>query len=1040
MTEQIFRSPGFFEKEIDLTQRTEKSLGIPAGIIGTSDFGPAFVPVTLGSFTDFERKFGTLNKNQYGPFAVREWLKNRTAVTYIRVLGAGAANSSIDIANTVTNGIVKNAGFVIEGTKASIQTPSPVADHRHAGTVQFIAALHNTSGDEMAGYPLFTDSESYDATGRMKIIRAMIFTATGSRIQLLDHNSSYSTTNVTDDMAKISDYDNASTEGTFKLVVSSAIGTTFGNDESNVGIRIYTASLNPDSDHYIAKFLNTNPDKFHSEQHLLYADFPVEAEIAKVSYNLSKPTVGILSGSSLSSAVSGEPFIDMYGRFDTRYQAAKTTAFISQPFGSKEYDLFHFESLDDGAVGSNRIKVSIANLRKSTNPRSRYGTFTVLIRAFSDTDTGPSVLEQFGPCSLNPKDSNYVANLVGDYKVSYNFDAESDSERRLNVSGKRPLRSNYVRIVMNANVEDELVPEDTLPFGFRGLPLIKTNETLTDGDSSVAGGSNTQRLAFVSSSLAYTGESLTGSILPPVPMRFKSTRGAVNPAPSFNGEPGALELADSRYYWGIKTEKIQSTSSISHSMLQANTPGGKNTLIDSYTKFLGIQKLDTLVTGSGADAYNSNKFSLSKVALLNGAVLTNSIDANITTAITGTAKDHMREAAYIRNGEFETKCYTILDNGRQRLTFASLLGSTNAKYFNRFTDFAKFTNIFYGGFDGLNILDKDQKLMNHRATAVDTNGKGTGDVTSYQNLHANSSPGAGKDNNVISSYRTAARILTNPFNSRVNIVAVPGIRDAYVTDYIGALVKDYGLAIYIMDIPNYDDAGDPIYNTSTMPDVQKTVDSFEARAVDNNFISTYFPDVVFEDDINRVAVVTPSSTAALKAYGYNDKVSFPWFAPAGFNRGALQGVLNTKVRLNTEDRNVLQDARINPIANFPNGGFVIFGQKTLQQDRSLLDRVSVRRMLLEAKRVTIDIARTLMFEQITPKLRSRFIASVTPRLANIQVNLGIHKFDVIMDDTNNTPEDAEQLNVNGTIILYPTNTIEYVSFDFVLTNSGVSFE
>ena len=128
MTEQTFRSPGFFEREVDLTQRTVEIEGVPAGIIGTSKLGPAFVPVTLGSFVDFERKFGSLDKDQYGPYAVKEWLNYRTAVTYVRVLGAGAINSADDISNFNTKGTVKNAGFVIKGTTADAQTPPPDRD------------------------------------------------------------------------------------------------------------------------------------------------------------------------------------------------------------------------------------------------------------------------------------------------------------------------------------------------------------------------------------------------------------------------------------------------------------------------------------------------------------------------------------------------------------------------------------------------------------------------------------------------------------------------------------------------------------------------------------------------------------------------------------------------------------------------------------------------------------------------------------------------------------------------------------------------
>ena len=89
MAEQVFRSPGFFEREIDLSQREKEIVGVPAGVIGTAETGPAFIPVTIGSMADFEARFGSLDPTKFGPYAVSEFLKNRTALTYIRVLGAG---------------------------------------------------------------------------------------------------------------------------------------------------------------------------------------------------------------------------------------------------------------------------------------------------------------------------------------------------------------------------------------------------------------------------------------------------------------------------------------------------------------------------------------------------------------------------------------------------------------------------------------------------------------------------------------------------------------------------------------------------------------------------------------------------------------------------------------------------------------------------------------------------------------------------------------------------------------------------------------
>ena len=100
MAEQTFKSPGFFENEIDLSQRESEIIGVPAGVVGTSEMGPAFVPVTVGSFADFERRFGTLDSKYFGPYAVREFFKHQTALTYVRVLGAGANESATDISNT----------------------------------------------------------------------------------------------------------------------------------------------------------------------------------------------------------------------------------------------------------------------------------------------------------------------------------------------------------------------------------------------------------------------------------------------------------------------------------------------------------------------------------------------------------------------------------------------------------------------------------------------------------------------------------------------------------------------------------------------------------------------------------------------------------------------------------------------------------------------------------------------------------------------------------------------------------------------------
>ncbi len=1165
MAEQTFRSPGFFEQEIDLSTRTGAQLGTPAGVVGTSDFGPAFVPVTVGNFRDFETRFGSLNPKQFGPYAVKEFLKHRNAVTFTRVLGAGANSTTGDIANTSLGGIVKNAGFKVQstGTKATLTGQKP-------GGVVFLTAKHTIPANSDIGFPVFTDNDTFpgvrekdaqgtatftlsdkpneettitlvDAEGTSVVfeidnenngvatggavalngiagagggavgtiadlvakinanaikitavattttqitliqdtagtagntsitlsnaanwnsvstvnapaaftggdtaaaiasdtaflIRAGIMTTTGSNVFIFDTadfavaKNSVSTDLATHDASR-----------RFKIGIFSSQGQTFGDDDGINGFRMYTASLDPNDSYYVGKVLNTDPDMFSEEQHLLYWDYSVEDELAQVSTAAGSIALVSGSGASVTSAgatVSGG-FNELYGRFDTRYAAPKTTKFISQPFGGTEFDLFHFECLSDGSHANDKFKISIADVKASTDPNNEFGTFEVQVRKFDDADLAPEILERFPGLSLDPNNERYIARVIGDFKLRFNFDEANEDERRLVLSGKYPNRSSYVRVKMSTEIESGEVPDSALPFGFRGLGALNTSPTRTNPTSDDGAYSlGTSRL------FCKDVTTLTGSIIPPLPYRYKVTKGAVATSPNYLGMPGLRERSDARFYWGVKTDRIASGSA---NVLNANAGSSVNELVRTYTKLTGIQKLDALTAdGAVSDAFHNHKFTLARVALRQTLTATGEIDTN--GSLTGSASQHMKEAVYIRNGSVNKKDYTVHDviEDENRISFATLINSSSL-LFNRFTGFAKFTNIFHGGFDGLNILDRDNARMNDKAASTEAGGKAADSVTGGMGLvgtNDGTMSGAGKSNNVVSSYRTAAEIMTDPMTVRTNILAIPGIRDPYVTDFAADLNKDYSMSIYLMDIPNYDEDSNRLFDDSiARPGVQKTAEEFTRRNMDNNYSAVYFPDVFIEDDVNGGRNVrVPSSVAAIGALAFTDSVAYPWFAPAGFSRGSLGFVKNVATRLTTNDRDELYDARINPIATFPGGDFVIFGQKTLQVAKSALDRVNVRRMLLELKRQVISVADRLLFEQNNQSTRDRFINLVSPRLSLIQAQQGIESFRIVMDDTNNTELDKENNRLNGKIIIVPTRTIEFISIDFIITNAGVSFE
>jgi hypothetical protein len=829
---------------------------------------------------------------------------------------------------------------------------------------------------------------------------------TSSRLMVMDGTGSMiAFKGTTTDAAVVS-------AGKFKLVISSTLGNSYWNTDGNPGIRVFTASLNPTDADYFAKVLNSNPDRFAEEQHYLYADFPVDDELA------TPVLVGVLSGSANTSAASGDttlPFRKAFGAFDTRYKTPATTWFISQPFGATEYDLFKFEALDDGAYASSLYKIAISDLKASLDDSNPYGTFTVLVRDWNDTDTNPLVLEMFPMCSLDPNSDHYIGKLIGDRKVTFNFDATLDTERRVIATGKYPNMSKYVRVVINDNVDRKLVPPKTLPFGFRGARVLKTNDLLVDTIPTPA----SARLVGMGITNSITA-SLSGALMPPVPFRTKVTRGDMPLGATYLGVAGSTELVQSQYFWGVKFERNTLP-------LNPNLINDKNNLLESYTKFMGIEKLDTMVTGSGADTFNNNKFTLAKVAFANGAL----------TDLTSSASDHMRTAAYIRNGRLESN-YTIVDTGiGTRVTLATLLANGTANDFNRYSAYAKFITFMAGGWDGVNILDRNTSRQNDKASSLDSLG---GASTGYLAPGLGYNPaGTGATNAAVVSYKTAVDIMTNPLVVNTNILAIPGIRESYITDYAMQKVRDYGLAYYVMDIASYDDATARLYDDSaTRPNIDQTAGQLDGRAIDNNYTGIYYPDVVIDDLTNHRKIKVPASVAALGALAFNDRVAYPWFAPAGFNRAALDFVSNVGVRLNVLDRDRLYDSRINPIATFPRLGFVIYGQKTLQVAKSALDRVNVRRLLLEVKRIIMGIAQNMVFENNTVELRNKFVADAVQQLGMIQALAGVEEFKVIMNETNNTQSDIDLNRLNGKIIVVPTRVIEYIAIDFIVTNSGVT--
>jgi len=280
---------------------------------------------------------------------------------------------------------------------------------------------------------------------------------------------------------------------------------------------------------------------------------------------------------------------------------------------------------------------------------------------------------------------------------------------------------------------------------------------------------------------------------------------------------------------------------------------------------------------------------------------------------------------------------------------------------------------------------------------------------------------------VAANYTTASSILSNTDEYKFNLITTPGLisdDNTAASDFI-TLAEERGDCFYIVDLTSYTDT----IGTATA----------EAQSLDSSYAGAYYPWVQVVSQETGKLVFVPPSTVMAGVYAFNDKVAAEWFAPAGLNRGGLGGVIQAARKLSPTDRDTLYASKVNPIATFPGVGVVAYGQKTLQQKASALDRINVRRLLINLKNYVGAVGQTLVFEQNTATTRNNFLAQVNPYLESVQQKQGLYAFKVVMDDSNNTPDVIDRNQLIGQIYIQPTKTVEFVLLSFNITPTGASF-
>lgn len=963
-------SPGVELHEIDNSQLPNVSNKLGPVVITRCSRGPSLRPVKVQSFSDFVEVFGdpvaggigndiwregnTLAP-MYGTYALQAWLKNNSPATVVRLLGTSHTDATA-------------------GGQAGWQTSDSTGNFNGIGTLDTAGGayglflINSSSNGVLSASAGAVGSDSTPCTGTL----AAVWYITEGSIVLTGTLAAGTQT----------------VSGTSCLVQSVGADKEFRchvyDKNSNI-VKTTTFNFNKNSAKYIRKVFNTNPTLTNDDitQGTNSASYWLGQTYERsvddyVTNNTAGGVFGVILG------LKGDAGTKEGSDFRMSSQPARTGWYFAQDMtsvtgASNTYQpenmtkLFRFHCLDTGEWTQSNVKISIQDIKASTNPYDLYGVFSVVLRKADDSDNAPVVLERFSSCNLNPFSANYIAKKIGD-----KYSTWDDTERRYIEYGNYSNLSKFIRVEMNSDVDAGSTNPEFLPFGVygpvrpKGFAILSGSTVVQNYGKSAAAGSNYTQ-AFVQVGSNIVRENAPGSLALGVGT-LMFTGSYKFPTMTLRTSSMVGDLASPKFaYFGLDTS-ISSTSfrfDPGYKDLVRPLPAGLDSFTPNYTdtEYAWIFSLDDLIsTGSAHAVYISGSRAMG-------------------TSMTAVGSTNYR---------------AVLDAG-----------------------FDRFTAPLYGGFDGLDITEKEP----------------------FNN--ADLEGGTETTNYAYNSIKRAIDSVADPEVVEFNLMCMPGITNEALTAHMLSVCENRGDALAVIDlkggfVPSTENAlGDS--NAANRGDVDTTISNLRARGINSSYGCAYYPWVQAVDTINGATLWVPPSVAALGTFASSEQKSELWFAPAGFNRGGLSEgsagipIVGVREKLTSKQRDKLYEANINPIASFPSEGIVVFGQKTLQVVPSALDRVNVRRLLIFLKKEISRMAAGILFDQNVKSTWNRFLGKVNPFLLSVQTRIGLTDFKVVLD---NTTTDADAIDRNilyAKIFLKPARAIEFICLDFSIQSTGASF-
>lgn len=352
----------------------------------------------------------------------------------------------------------------------------------------------------------------------------------------------------------------------------------------------------------------------------------------------------------------------------------------------------------------------------------------------------------------------------------------------------------------------------------------------------------------------------------------------------------------------------------------------------------------------------------------------------------------------------------------------------------------KFTCYPYGGFDGWDIY-RTSRTTGDEFKANKYKGSIKNDVNSTFSLISDNVMLNLNGRAITSDYYAflaGAKQFENPERYTINLFATPGIdyvNEKELSNEILEMIEEKRYdSLYIMTTPDKPKgASDSVDEMFTPEDA---VSNLEDSDIDSYYATTYYPWVKYFDQENNVYINLPATKDALRNMADVDNKKYPWYAPAGIERGNVD-CKKMHFFAKLEDEDTLYDGRINPLKTYSRDGVKIWGNKTMYNTNTPMDRINVVRLMLYMRKLIIEATRGLIFEPNDITLKAEFESIVNPILAQIKKDRGITDYRLIVSQT---PEQMDAHELSAVLYVKPTPTLEYIEINFVVTPQGVSFD